>query len=67
MILSDLGDFASARKAYKKALTLDPNNAMIRINFALFEYRRGNLSDAAALIQNVNVNGLGDSQEAAVG
>uniref|UniRef100_A0AC35EV49 Bardet-Biedl syndrome 4 n=1 Tax=Panagrolaimus sp. PS1159 TaxID=55785 RepID=A0AC35EV49_9BILA len=64
VILSDLGDFTSARKAYKKALALDPGNAMIRINFALFEYRRGNLSDSAALIQNVNVKNLGESPEA---
>lgn len=61
-----MGDFTSARKAYKKALALDPGNAMIRINFALFEYRRGNLSDSAALIQNVNVKNLGESPEASV-
>uniref|UniRef100_A0AC34GTJ7 Bardet-Biedl syndrome 4 n=1 Tax=Panagrolaimus sp. ES5 TaxID=591445 RepID=A0AC34GTJ7_9BILA len=65
VILSDLGDFTSARKAYKKALALDPGNAMIRVNFALFEYRRGNLSDAAAIIQNVNAKNLGESPEAA--
>lgn len=32
-----LGDFEKARKAYEKAVELEPNNTMIRQNFDLFK------------------------------
>uniref|UniRef100_A0A7E4VH58 TPR_REGION domain-containing protein n=1 Tax=Panagrellus redivivus TaxID=6233 RepID=A0A7E4VH58_PANRE len=58
IILTDLEDFVSARKAYKKALSIDPANILVRLNFSIFEYRRGNVEDARILVDKLNTDNL---------
>lgn len=43
VILSELGDFRNARAAYKRAFALNSELFVLRLNFAIFEYRRGNI------------------------
>lgn len=46
VILTELEDMENAKKAYQRGLQIDPNCIALRVNFAIFEYRHGNV-DAA--------------------
>lgn len=45
-------------------MSIDPGNIIVRLNFAVFEYRRGNVEDAAKLLEPLNPSTLSDIQEA---
>ncbi|KAI1731971.1 bardet-Biedl syndrome 4 protein [Ditylenchus destructor] len=46
VILTELEDFRNAKAAYKRALKLNPDLFIVKLNFAIFEYRRGNVHQA---------------------
>uniref|UniRef100_A0A0K0F2R7 Bardet-Biedl syndrome 4 protein (inferred by orthology to a human protein) n=1 Tax=Strongyloides venezuelensis TaxID=75913 RepID=A0A0K0F2R7_STRVS len=51
VVLSNLEDFDNARKAFKRALSLDKDKTIgIYLNFAVFEYKRGNVEDSKTLL-----------------
>jgi tetratricopeptide (TPR) repeat protein len=50
VILTALEDFRNARAAYERALKLNPELLISRLNFSIFEYRRGNVVDAVRAI-----------------
>uniref|UniRef100_A0A915DMD2 Bardet-Biedl syndrome 4 n=1 Tax=Ditylenchus dipsaci TaxID=166011 RepID=A0A915DMD2_9BILA len=61
VILTALEDFRNAKSAYKRALKLNPELFISRLNFAIFEYRRGNVVDSIKRIGsflNDSSNGL---------
>lgn len=53
VILTELNDHTNARKAYKKALQLDSDDFIVRLNYAVFEYHHGELSESQQLLQNM--------------
>ena len=46
-------------------MSIDPGNIIVRMNYAIFEYRRGNTAEAAVLIEPINLNSLGDNPDSA--
>ncbi|KAI6241554.1 TPR-REGION domain-containing protein [Aphelenchoides fujianensis] len=52
IILTDLGDVVNAKKAYKRALQLDNEDFILRLNFALFEYKQGNVDESVRLLED---------------
>ncbi|KAI1725478.1 bardet-Biedl syndrome 4 protein [Ditylenchus destructor] len=46
VILTELEDFRNAKAAYKRASKLNPDLFIVKLNFAIFEYRRGNVHQA---------------------
>lgn len=57
VILSDLEDFTNARAAYKRAITLNSSLAVARLDYAIFEYRRGNVAAAAEMLKTTETSG----------
>jgi Tfp pilus assembly protein PilF len=53
VILTELNDHVNARKAYKRALQMDPDDFVIRLNYAVFEYRHGEPEACKQALQNV--------------
>jgi Flp pilus assembly protein TadD len=66
VILGDLKDNVNARKAYKRALQMDPDDFILRLNYAVFEYRRGTLEDCRKILTNLKAPRNFDSNEYSV-
>lgn len=53
VVLTELNDHVNARKAYKRAVQMDTDDFIIRLNYAVFEYRHGQVEDCKKVLQNV--------------
>ncbi|CAD5217465.1 unnamed protein product [Bursaphelenchus okinawaensis] len=53
IILTRLEDHANARKAYDRALAMEPNDYIIRLNYTVFEYRHGTPEAAAEVLRDI--------------
>lgn len=58
VILTELEDYRNAKGAYKKALKMDPNLLVGRVNFSIFELRRNNIADAIKRLGTLSADEL---------